>query len=164
VHVNVANASATAGGDTLSHLEVLNVYLAWTRFDGVTARFARPWMWREPSMAPMYATGAEFAWHEKAWEQGSSAAPDPATYDIPTFVRAVHAVGRSDGFSALDEPAKRERLFGRAVGTPATAIGRAVAARRDSAAVFTAGLQPAAVHQPLGASPATPPALRRGDR
>jgi len=124
VHVNVANASATAGGDTLSHLEVLNVYLAWTRFDGVTARFARPWMWREPSMAPMYATGAEFAWHEKAWEQGSSAAPDPATYDIPTFVRAVHAVGRSDGFSALDEPAKRERLFGRAAGTPATAIGR----------------------------------------
>ena len=124
VHVNVANASATAGGDTLSHLEVLNVYLAWARFDGVTARFARPWMWREPSMAPMYATGAEFAWHEKAWEQGSSAAPDPATYDIPTFVRAVHAVGRSDGFSVLDEPTKRERLFGRRVGTPATSIGR----------------------------------------
>ena len=65
MHVNVR--SAVAGGDALSVPELLSVYFAWVQFDLVTSRFARPWMWREPSMAPMYATGSEFAWHEKAW-------------------------------------------------------------------------------------------------
>ena len=54
----------------MSCLEVLAVYFAWVRYDLVTAHFARPWMWREPSMAPLYATGSEFSWRETAWAQG----------------------------------------------------------------------------------------------
>jgi len=32
--------------------EILAVWLAWVRYDLVTARFARPWMWRESSQPP----------------------------------------------------------------------------------------------------------------
>ena len=80
IHVHVNVRSAVAGGDALSVPELLSVYFAWVQFDLVTARFARPWMWREPSMAPMYATGSEFAWHEKAWANpnpDSDPNPDP---------------------------------------------------------------------------------------
>ena len=65
-----ATATARAGGEVA---ELLAVYFAWVKFDLVTARFARPWMWREPSVAPLYATGSEFQWHEKAREQYSKA-------------------------------------------------------------------------------------------
>ena len=48
-------------------------------------------------MAPLYATGAEFAWHEKAWEQGArgqgrGGGPRAANYDVPRFVRAVRRI------------------------------------------------------------------------
>jgi len=122
VHVNVR--SAIAGGDMLSVSELLSVYFGWVQFDLVTARFARPWMWREPSMAPLYATGSEFAWHEKAWEQGQAAAADSSTYDVPDFLRAVHSLCREEGFDDLPEAAKLEKLFGRAPDTPASRIGR----------------------------------------
>ena len=113
-----------AGGDQLSCREVLAVYLAWVRFDLVTARFARPWMWREPSMAPLYATGTEFSWPEKAWEQGTATAVNKAFYDIPTFARAIRDVVGSAGYESLGEEVKRERLFGRHADSPTSGIGR----------------------------------------
>ena len=116
--------TARAGGDRLSYREIISVYFAWVRFDLVTARFARPWMWREPSMAPLYATGTEFAWRETAWEQGKCVAAEKATYDIPTFLQAVRGVCQAEGFAALSEDAKLEKLFGRHAESPATRIGR----------------------------------------
>ena len=122
VHVNVRNP--VAGGDPLSCMEILNVFFAWVRFDGVTSRFARPWMWREPSMAPLYATGAEFAWRETAWQQGSRPSPgtNMATYDVPTFVRAVRECCASEGFESLSEESKLSMLFGAM--SPASGLGR----------------------------------------
>ncbi len=123
VHVNVRNPGA--GGDLLSCDEVLSVFVAWVRYDAVTARFARPWMWREASTAPLYASGAEFSWHEKAWEQGESAHPNKyEKYDVPCFLRAVRAVRGAPGFAALTDDEKVERLFGRDPGTPASRLGR----------------------------------------
>lgn len=126
IHVHVNVRSAVAGGDALSVLELLSVYFAWVQFDLVTARFARPWMWREPSMAPMYATGSEFAWHEKAWAQGgcTGVSAREGAHDLPRFLRAVREVLAEEGFDALPEADKLERLFGRAAGTPASRIGR----------------------------------------
>ena len=124
VHVNVRDT--LAGGEQLTCEELLAVYFAWVRFDFVTTRFARPWMWREPSMAPLYATGSEFVWREKAWEQGSTAAAleNRGLYDIPTFARAVRKVRESDGFGALSEAEKIEALFGRDSSSPSAGIGR----------------------------------------
>ena len=122
VHVNVRNSNA--GGDQFTCLEIMNVFFAWVRFDLVTARFARPWMWREPSMAPLYATGSEFVWREMAWEQGTVAATHCATYDVPIFVNAVRQLWESKGFGALSEDAKIEELFGRSPKSPASGIGR----------------------------------------
>ncbi|KAL1510902.1 hypothetical protein AB1Y20_005733 [Prymnesium parvum] len=128
VHVNVRNPAAP--GSILSCREVLGVFFAWVRFDLVTARFARPWMWREPSMAPLYATGAEFSWQEAAWQQGQRVAAHnspnagPATYDVPLFVRGVRQVERAADFATLTEEEKCTRIFGRAAETPASRIGR----------------------------------------
>jgi hypothetical protein len=124
VHVNVLNEKA--GGDVYSWKELLAVFVAWVRYDGVIARFARPWMWREPSMAPLYASGSEFSWHEKAWDQGATAAAGgtDTMYDVPHFVRELRRVVTADGFEALDEAEKIERIFGRGDATPATRLGR----------------------------------------
>ena len=122
VHVNVANA--TAGGSRLSWKEILAVYFAWVRYDLVTTRFARPWMWREPSMAPLYATGTEFAWRETAWQQGTCTAACRATYDVPIFVKALRTVCHSENFEHLSEDEKLEILFGRDPSSPSGGIGR----------------------------------------
>ena len=50
----------------------------WVRFDFVTMRFARSWCWRERWAAPLYATGAEFLFQEKAWEQGTNSSMNNA--------------------------------------------------------------------------------------
>lgn len=126
VHVNVR--SPIAGGSPLSVEEILHVYISWVRFDSVTARCARPWCWREPSMAPLYASGTEFLYREKAWEQGGGNATASherlATYDIPKFVAAVRALLHAPGWSEYSEDEQLERLFGRADATPASQIGR----------------------------------------
>ena len=57
VHVNVRNTKS--GGSVLSAGELLDVVLAWIRFDLVTQTYARPWLWCEPSATPLYATGPE---------------------------------------------------------------------------------------------------------
>ena len=126
VHVNVR--SPTAGGSPLTAEMILFVYLSWVRFDGVMARCARPWTWREPSMAPLYASGTEFLYREKAWDQGGARATASrdglATYDVPRFVAAVRALLHAPGWSSRSEDDKVEMLFGRADGTPASQIGR----------------------------------------
>jgi hypothetical protein len=121
VHVNVFNPAA--GGDCFSCRELLSVYLCWVRFDLVTARFARPWMWREPSMAPLYATGSEFAWHETGWQQGHCR-NDVARYDIPLFVSAVRELLAQPGFEQLGCREQLDLLFGSDSSTPARRIGR----------------------------------------
>ncbi len=121
VHVNVANVAAA--GPTLAVDQILHVWLSWVRFDLVTARFARPWMWREPTAGPLYATGAEFAFNARAWAQdgeGSAASPG---YDVPSFVAAVRAVRGADDFGNLPLSAQLERLFGGA-SSPASGLGR----------------------------------------
>ena len=75
-------------------------------------------------MAPLYATGSEFAWHEKAWEQGQASTSDTSAYDVPSFLRAVRSICSEAGFHDLSEESKLERLFGRARETPASRIGR----------------------------------------
>ena len=75
-------------------------------------------------MAPLYATGSEFAWRESAWAQGGTAAFDAATYDVPAFVAAVRALYAAPGFAAADDAARLEALFGRAPDTPASRVGR----------------------------------------
>lgn len=126
VHVNVR--SPTAGGSPLTAEMILYVYLSWVRFDGVTARCARPWTWREPSMAPLYASGTEFLYREKAWDQGGGRATASreglATYDVPRFVAAVRALLHAPGWSSRSDDEKVEMLFGRADSTPASQIGR----------------------------------------
>ena len=121
-HVNVTHP--TAGGSVLSCTEILNVVFSWIVFDLVTARFARPWMWREPSMAPLYATGSEFAWREKAWEQGCTRSNDKATYDVPRFITAVRELMITPAWKAMSEAEHIEALFGRSASTPSSRIGR----------------------------------------
>lgn len=131
IHIHVNVASQRAAGELLSPDGILHVFLKWVVYDQVTAHMARPWMWREPSMAPLYATGTEFVWAEHAWQQGAfvGSAPRP-TYDVPTFVAAVRAVRASPGYAALPPAAQLERLFGatkhdyQSLGTPAAALGR----------------------------------------
>ena len=120
VHVNVRNPEA--GGRRLCVDEVLRVLWWWIRFDLVTASFARPWMWRENSAAPMYATGAEFEYHEAAWDQGlslpsksllpvASAAVRRRQYDVPLFVRALHAAVRQPGYDGLSDDGRVATLL-----------------------------------------------------
>jgi len=71
VHVNVRNPEA--GGALLTAEEILDVFFHWVRFDQVTQPFARPWMWREPSCAPLLATGAEMGSLEDPWGESQGA-------------------------------------------------------------------------------------------
>ena len=49
--------------------------------------------WRDKWAAPLYATGAEFLFCEKAWEQGEMVSPkDAGAYDVPTFFRHARAI------------------------------------------------------------------------
>ena len=102
VHVNVANPLAR--GVPLSAREILNVIFSWIRFDLVISRLARPWFWREPSSAPLYATGAEFSWSDSGFEQGHRPSPlSPYDYDVPRFVRGVRAVLRGRASRAEED-------------------------------------------------------------
>eukprot|EP00966_Prymnesium_polylepis_P073738 1711610-Prymnesium_polylepis.1 len=134
VHVNILNPEA--GGESLTAEQITRVILWWVRFDLVTARFARPWCWRERYCAPMYASGAEFGYHETAWDQGlgsSSFLIPPATdgcdrlrrlqYHVPTVVRAWHAAWNAPGFEALNEAEQVARLID-VFGTGRANIGR----------------------------------------
>ena len=65
--------------------------------------------WRDKWAAPLYATGAEFLFCEKAWEQGEMVSPkDAGAYDVPTFFRHARAILDDD----TPEEEKVERIFG----------------------------------------------------
>ena len=111
VHVNVCHPHA--GGAVLGAIDILGVFFAWVRFDLVTARLARPWMWREPSSAPLYATGSEFAFLEDGLQQGAAPYPSKASiYDIPSFVKGCRSVVNAADFAELSASEQLERLFG----------------------------------------------------
>ena len=116
VHVHVNVRDERAAGTPLTAREILRVVCWWVRFDAVTARFARPWCWRDHYCAPLHATGAEPA--EPAWdasptveawtaEATDSSAAARATRRIhqhlPAFVRAAHAAVHAADFAALSE-------------------------------------------------------------
>ena len=129
VHVNCTNQEA--GGTPLDAIQILNVFFAWVRFDPVTRTMTRPWMWREPSSAPLYATGPEFTWNDHGFAQGHGVGVgSSADYDVPMFLRGVRAVlkEKSD-FFALPLPEQLERLFGghpkgSASSSPGSMLGR----------------------------------------
>jgi hypothetical protein len=100
VHVNVRNPAAwprqplTAADDVPSTRRLLAVVATWIRFDSVIRTFSKPWMWRDRSLAPMFATGPEFMHQEVAWKQGTTpldeaAAASLPTYNVPSFFRHV---------------------------------------------------------------------------
>ena len=126
VHVNVRNAEAE--GELLSARELLRVVLAWVRFDLVTSRFARAWMWREPSCAPLFATGAEFTRSEAVEHADDDESrtgeqtPGAEEWDVPAFFVRVHALLHSADFRALSDHEQVRRLFGE--DSPGRRLGR----------------------------------------
>jgi hypothetical protein len=115
VHVHVNVCGADAAGDCLSARAILRVWLAWVVYDGVTAMFARPWMWREPSCAPLYATGAESSARVgRAWDEPSARealGPNHDAYDVPAFLSGVHQALNSPMFAQRGEEEQRRTLF-----------------------------------------------------
>ena len=153
VHVHVNVRSADAAGERLSACELLRVVVSWVRFDLVTARFARAWMWREPSCAPMLATGPAFerraAGEAEAEAEATAAreveadgdgdgdgdgggdgdgdgdgdAPAAWEWDVPEFFVRAHALLHSAEFAALGEAEQVQRIFG-GEGSAAAGLGR----------------------------------------
>lgn len=115
VHVNVRNELAwprielTPEDDFASTRALLAVVVNWIRFDGVVRTFCKPWMWRDRSLAPMFATGPEFVWPEVAWTQGTNVFPrdkatDIKTYNVPAFFRHAFQTYRMGLEVDLDSP------------------------------------------------------------
>ena len=110
-HVNVTNPGAR--GELLRTRDVLSLFFSWVRYDLVTCRLVRPWFWREPSSAPLFATGAEFAWVESGFDQGSRAHPQARfSYDVPQFIAGCRRVVNSADYDRLSQEAQMELLFG----------------------------------------------------
>ena len=78
VHVNIRNPDAWPRtslediDDVLATQSLLSVVLNYIRFDGIIRTFSKPWMWRDRSLAPMFASGPEFSWQENAWSLGKT--------------------------------------------------------------------------------------------
>jgi hypothetical protein len=97
-HVNVCNLDAP--GRSLDYREILAVWQAWVAYEFVTVKFARSWQWRDRWAAPLYATGAEFVFQQKPWEQGRVLhTAQLFSNDVPAFVRHCHAMVRSERFT-----------------------------------------------------------------
>mmetsp|Transcript_10712 Transcript_10712/g.30421 ORF Transcript_10712/g.30421 Transcript_10712/m.30421 type:complete len:902 (-) Transcript_10712:501-3206(-) len=105
-HVNVANPQGA--GSLLSHRAVLAVWQAWVVYNLVTTQMSRSWRWRDRFAAPLFATGAEYSFEQKPWEQGLVlGCPRPLAGDVPAFVRRCHALVRSERFAACTDEAER---------------------------------------------------------
>ena len=117
VHVNVRGASAR--GTLLSAREIVHVVLAWVRFDLVTARCCRAWMWRNVDSLPLFATGPEFVRLKNDRTQLSLRAGEA---NVPAWFSAVHALLRTEAFQELDEAAQVAAVFGE--GSPTSTLGR----------------------------------------
>ena len=113
VHVNVR--CAASAGELLTARELLAVWLEWVRFDHVTSRLARPWVWREPWCAPLHVTGAEFAMGEAAWSQGGEEfREEPSAqrrYNVREFIAGAHAEMRSAEWRLRDVAGQVALLF-----------------------------------------------------
>ena len=117
-HVNVVHPGAA--GRPLSLRQVLSVWQAWVTYELVVARLSRSWRWRDRYASPLYATGAEFSFEQKPWEQGAvlgGTAPLVAN-DVPSFVRHCHSMVRSVSFAAAADEAERLSLMFRKGRTP----------------------------------------------
>ena len=124
VHVNVCNPRAA--GRCLSAREVLAVWIAWVRYEMVTAQLARPWMRRSPSCVPLFATGPEIAAGPShaagtAWEEPQSKV---AGADVPAFLDRAQRLLRREGFEALPVQEQLRHLFARNQDSAASALGR----------------------------------------
>ena len=114
LHVVNVRCAASAG-ELLTARELLAVWLEWVRFDHVTSRLARPWVWREPWCAPLHVTGAEFAMGEAAWSQGGEEfREEPSTqrrYNVREFIAGAHAEMRSAEWRLRDVAGQVALLF-----------------------------------------------------
>ena len=125
VHVNVCDPCAA--GVALTPRQILAVWIAWVRFDLVTALFARPWMRRSPSCAPLFATGPEIASGPShaapaAWEVDDKA--DVNAADVPAFLARLKLHLSSDGFEELPRSEQLRRLFSQSEGSASGPLGR----------------------------------------
>jgi hypothetical protein len=131
IHVNVINPTAwpRVAQDSVNDLQstrsLLAIVFNWIRFDGVIRKFARPWMWRDRSLSPMFAAGPEFMWHEVAWKQGSTVLDEKGDVklercNIPAFFRhafetyslGVDADGQTPLFGQVfDDEVLRSTLY-----------------------------------------------------
>lgn len=117
VHVNVINKDAWPRmqvddiDDVQKTRSLLGVVFGWIIFDRVVQSFSKPWMWRDRSLAPMFANGPEFLWRELTWNHGTTAL-DASTegdieikmYNVPAFYRHIYDCFQSyDGSESLFE-------------------------------------------------------------
>ncbi|KAG8462358.1 hypothetical protein KFE25_012178 [Diacronema lutheri] len=112
VHVNVRDARAA--GRLLSAREILSVWIAWVRFEHVTARLGRSWCWADRWAAPLYATGSEFTFSERPLARGTAAHLERgAANDARAFFTHAHARAAELGtLVGADEAARVAHLFG----------------------------------------------------
>jgi len=103
VHVNVANPDAA--GRILTHREILSVWQAWVVYDLAISRLSRSWRWRDKWAAPLYATGAEYSFEQKPWQQGEVLrVRNLRRNDVPAFVQHCHGAVRSERFDGTRDP------------------------------------------------------------
>ena len=105
VHINICHAtshpippihsSSHVGGDLANSTDdlqltksLLNVVLNWIRFDGVTGRLAKSWMWRDRDLMPLFAQGPECTNSEMSWNHGTTVDPGPhQSWNVAAFVK-----------------------------------------------------------------------------
>ena len=109
VHVHVNVRSATAHGTLLSPRELVRVVLNWVKYDLVTSRFTRAWMWREPSCQPLYALGPELTRRQGDREPSERASCE---WDFPRWLDAARQLLSSTEFAALGEDEQFARMLG----------------------------------------------------
>ena len=118
VHVNVRNPNAWPRtpldeiDDRTATRSLLSVILNYIRFDGIIRTFSKPWMWRDRSLAPMFASGPEFSWQENAWTLGKTIIDhdnkcEKDLYNVPgLFNHLFHAYN-----TALEDAADASSMF-----------------------------------------------------
>ena len=117
VHVNVRNSHAS--GTLLSAREIVHVALAWIRFDHVTSRCTRPWMWRNVDSLPLLASGPECI---RLKNEPSHTAERAGEANVPQWFEAVRRLMCEPSFDELDGATQVEVLFGDT--SPARVLGR----------------------------------------
>ena len=87
VHVDVMHGAAP-----LSVRQLMCVFMTWVEMEFTVSSMTRSWVRRDKWAAPLYATGPEFAFTDKPWEQGlRPLTRGAAALDVPGFLRRAHA-------------------------------------------------------------------------